>query len=116
MRAEMISLSNRLPTPLLFFLLFISRECAADQEGPMLSPQTTLVLINGLPGDTESEALYREQLNAWIEIALHHDVRRILILSDEPESIPARDKTGVTAIQANQKQFQKLPELLTGET
>src|SRR5438477_2236282 len=84
--------------------------------GPFLPPQATVVLIAGLPGDVESETVYREQLQAWMEIAVDHSAQRIIILCDAPESIQPPGKTETKALQADRNNFQKLPALLTGQT
>src|SRR5689334_8471486 len=47
-------------------------------------PQSTLIILVGIPGDSESEKTYQDQLSAWLEIASGR-VPRIFVLSDSPE-------------------------------
>ena len=35
---------------------------------PFFRPESTVILLAGLPGDLESESAYREQFQSWLEI------------------------------------------------
>src|SRR2546429_3492 len=59
-------------------------------------PQSTVVLLVGLPGDVESESIYRDQLQTWLEIlSANGDAQNVFVLCDAAESvtIPASSAT-----------------------
>src|SRR5258705_8428494 len=81
----------------------------SEQSGdlPFFPSQATVVLLAGLPGDAESEALYREQLQECIDLAVDQAVHRIVILCDAPESIQPPSKTDTKVLKADRNNFQK---------
>ena len=54
---------------------------AADQ--PFFSSDTTFVLISGLPGDTESENAFQDQLHGWADfLSVNGRAKRLLVFCD----------------------------------
>ena len=49
------------------FLAFAASAVPMRQR-PLITPQSTVVLLTGLPGDVESESRFRDELRAWLEI------------------------------------------------
>jgi transglutaminase-like putative cysteine protease len=83
----------------------------------LLPEQSTVVLLAGLPGDSESENAYREQLQGWLNIlAAHHESQRVFALCDHPEllTLPATPTTKTMA--ANRANFLELGLVLSGAT
>ena len=58
------------------------------QRSGLFLPQSTVVLLVGVPGDVENEANYREQLQGWIDIvASSGQAVRVFVLCDDPQSV-----------------------------
>src|ERR1035438_6574639 len=58
-----------------------------DGQG-LFPPQSTVVLLAGVPGDVESEESYRDQLQSWLELAKGSgQAARIFVLCDEPQAV-----------------------------
>ena len=56
----------------------------ADGQG-LFPPQSTVVLLVGVPGDVESEGNYRDQLQSWLELATGSgQAARVFVLCDDP--------------------------------
>ena len=54
----------------------------------LFPPQSTVVLLVGVPGDVESEENYRDQLQGWLELAKGSgQAARIFVLCDEPQAV-----------------------------
>src|SRR6516225_9835410 len=66
------------------FALSYSQAAATDS---FLRPESTVVLMAGLPGDLESESTYREQLQSWLQLLEGIRPKRVVVLTDSPESI-----------------------------
>src|SRR5882724_360525 len=113
---ESAKLARRWTVLLAFCLPLTLRGFEQTGDVPFFPSQATVVLLAGLPGDAESEALYREQLQECIDIAVDQAVHRIVILCDAPESIQPPSKTDTKVLKADRNNFQKLPEILSGET
>ena len=59
----------------------------ADRQG-LFPPQSTVVLVAGVPGDVESEENYRDQMQAWLDLAAgSSQAARILVLCDDPAAV-----------------------------
>jgi hypothetical protein len=60
---------------------------AADRQG-LFPPQSSVVLLAGVPGDVESEGNYRDQLQSWVALATGSgQVARIFVLCDDPQAV-----------------------------
>ncbi|MGO8675392.1 MAG: DUF3857 domain-containing transglutaminase family protein [Limisphaerales bacterium] len=61
---------------------------AAESSKAMLPPEATVVLLEGLPGDLESETAYRGVLEGWLELlrAGGH-TGKVFVLCDNPGSV-----------------------------
>src|SRR5215467_10876937 len=70
---------------LLFLSISLVRAATSD-TGPFLPIHSTIILMAGLPGDLESENAYRDQLQAWLDIAGSRQPKQIVILCDSPET------------------------------
>src|ERR1039457_4417284 len=66
----------------------------ADRQG-LFPPQSTVVLLAGVPGDVESEENYRDQLQSWLELAKGSgQAGRIFVLCDEPQAMTLPGNSG----------------------
>jgi hypothetical protein len=66
----------------------------ANRQG-LFPPQSTVVLLAGVPGDVESEENYRDQLQSWLELATGSgQAARILVLCDDPQAVGLPGNTG----------------------
>jgi hypothetical protein len=124
------------------FLLGLALAAAEPtQRQGLFPPQSTVVLLVGVPGDVESEANYREQLQGWLDIvASSGQAVRIFVLSDDPQSVtvPAKPdgksgrqegegianrqspiadpRTPVAALKGDRSNFLKVGQTLAGGT
>src|ERR1051325_10801918 len=96
-----------------FALLFFSTVLVATAAGPFLRPESTVVLVSGLPGDLESESSYKEQLHAWLQILETVRPKQIIALADEPESIGPADGE-MTRLTASRSNFLAAASLISG--
>ena len=96
-----------------FALLFFSTVLVATAAGPFLRPESTVVLVSGLPGDLESESSYKEQLHAWLQILETVRPKQIIALADEPESIGPADGE-MTPLTASRSNFLAAASLISG--
>jgi hypothetical protein len=89
-------------------------------ELPLLGPHTTVVLLAGLPGDVESESNYRDQLEAWLDLAqATGPARDIFVLCDFQESLnlPASNQSPrLNLTRADRTSFLGLSRALGGRT
>src|SRR6266566_946632 len=70
-----------------FFLVLTDLVAQPSGVSPFLPPQSTVVLLVGMPGDIESENTYRDQLQTWLDIVTGSGTRhRVFVLCDNPES------------------------------
>ncbi len=70
-----------------FLLVLTALVAQPSGVSPFLPPQSTVVLLVGLPGDLESENTYRDQLQTWLDIVAGSGTRhRVFVLCDNPES------------------------------
>src|ERR1035437_154822 len=54
----------------------------------LFPPQSTVVLLAGVPGDVESEENYRDQLQSWLDLAKGSgQAARIFVLCDDPQAV-----------------------------
>lgn len=59
----------------------------ADRQG-LFPPQSTVVLLAGVPGDVESEENYRDQLQSWLELATASgQAAKVFVLCDDPKAV-----------------------------
>ncbi len=77
---------------------------------------STLILLNGVPGDVESESAYREQLQNWLEIAAAENVKRLFLLCDNPESLGFRATPQAKMVKADRQHFLEVSQALAGTT
>jgi len=77
--------------------------------------QSTLIILVGIPGDSESEKTYQDQLSAWLEIASGR-VSRIFVLSDSPELPSPPSTPKVEVLKGDRSHFLGLGKLLSGTT
>ena len=54
----------------------------------LFPPQSTVVLVAGVPGDVESEVNYRDQLQSWLDLATGSgQAARVFVLCDDPPAV-----------------------------
>jgi len=99
---------------ILFSIAAFSAE--ANEQDSFIPRQATVILINSLAGDVESENAYRDQLQSWLDIAATSNPRRIVVLCDSPESVSLSANTGKTALKAGRTNFLGLTATVSGET
>src|ERR1017187_3482714 len=59
----------------------------ADWQG-LFPPQSTVVLLAGVPGDVESEVNYRDQMQSWLELATASgQAAKVFVLCDDPKAV-----------------------------
>jgi len=74
------------------------------------------VLIAGLPGDVESENVYREEMQQWLEAASAGKVQSIISLSDFSESLKPPPALDCRLLKADRTNFQGLGAMVAGLT
>lgn len=92
--------------------------CTAHAAGSFLRPDSTVVLLSGLPGDLESESAYRDQMQSWVEILQSVRPKQIVVLTDSADSVslPPNASTNVipfTVLPASRSDFLFLGSMLT---
>jgi transglutaminase-like putative cysteine protease len=87
---------------------------AAPEAGRgLFPPQSTVVLLSGLPGDVESENDYSQQLAAWLElVASSGSVQKLLVLCDQPGTVKLPEKVQGEVLKADRKTFVGLAQAL----
>jgi hypothetical protein len=99
---------------LVAFALILAQPLRA---GPFFTPKSTLIILSGVPGDLESESSYRDQLRSCLEIAqANTNISRVVILSDNPESVGLPVSGRTTAIKADRAHFLELTNSLNTES
>ena len=79
----------------------------ADRQG-LFPPQSTVVLVSGVPGDVESEEKYRDQLQSWLELATGSgQAARIFVLCDDPQAVTLPESPD---LQSAPKEAERAPE------
>jgi Domain of Unknown Function with PDB structure (DUF3857)/Transglutaminase-like superfamily len=67
---------------------FALRGAMASEPEGLIPPQSTVVLLVGLPGDVESEESYREQLQGWLDLlAGAGRAAKVFVLCDDPKAV-----------------------------
>jgi hypothetical protein len=92
--------------------------CALYGADPFLPPESTFILVAGLPGDLESESTYGAQLQSWLEILQSVRPKQIVALADNPDSVafprsPGTNVVPLTVFPASRSNFQFLGSMLT---
>ena len=60
---------------------------SGDGQG-LFPPQSTVVLLSGVPGDVESEESFRDQLQGWLEVATGSGhAAKLFVLCDDPQAV-----------------------------
>ena len=86
------------------------------EEPPFLPAQATVVLLAGIPGDSESEKIFYDQIQQWLAVVDGHRVSRVLVLSDSPEALSQSKKPGVETLKGDRDHFLGLIKMLSGST
>ena len=82
---------------------------------PLNTPESTVVLLVGLPGDTESENSYREQLQNWLRfLAEPSPPPKLYVFCDLPEAISLPQNLQAQILPANRANFLTLTNTLAG--
>jgi hypothetical protein len=87
-------------------------------EVPFLPPQSTVLLLCGLPGDLESETSYRQQLQGWLDLlaGLAVPPGQVFVFWDGAEPPAAPGKLPVSVSAASRESFLALGKKLAGQT
>ena len=92
----------------------------ADTPGDelFLPPDSTVVLLPGLPGDVETETSYRQQLQGWLDwlAGLPALPRQTHAFWDTPESLSLPEKLAAKISPARRETFLALGQALAGRT
>ncbi len=88
----------------------------ADRWLPLFVPNDAIVvLLNGVPGDLESETTYRDQITTWGRfVESTGRARRVYFLADQPAGLTLPEETSVRV--ANRTNFLALGKELAGTT
>src|SRR5690242_9647240 len=79
---------------------------AADVSSTLFPAHGDVLLLAGIPGDSESENTYREQLKGWVELIQgHSEPHKIVLLCDQPESLGLAPAPQLELIPANRTNF-----------
>ncbi len=84
----------------------------SDPSG-LFPPQSTVVLLVGVPGDVESEETYRAQLQDWLDLAAGGgQAARVFALCDDPKTVtlPEGLKTPPELLQGDRTNFMALAQ------
>ncbi|MEI7940249.1 MAG: DUF3857 domain-containing protein [Verrucomicrobiota bacterium] len=101
----------------------------AQRQG-LFPPQSTVVLLVGVPGDVESEGNYRDQLQGWIDLAVGSGrVAKVFVLCDDPQAVTlpgnswasnqlsvVSNQSAVRVLKGDRSSFLSLGGKLAGET
>ena len=97
---------------------------AAESPAPhaIFPPQSTVVLLAGLPGDVENENTYRDQLQTWLDLlAAGRQAAKLFVLCDNPAlaKLPpslAEPSSFARVLRADRTNFLALGQALAGAT
>jgi len=84
--------------------LVLAEADPVKREG-LFPPQSTVLLLVGVPGDVESEGNYRDQLQGWLDVvASSGAAAKVFVLCDDPQALtlsanPER-KSGAAEVEA----------------
>ncbi len=77
---------------------------------------SAVVLLSGLPGDTENENSYREQMHSWVDlVARSGQVKSLFVLCDQPDLIRVPEKPESKALKGDRQAVLSLGEKLAAE-
>ena len=96
----------------LFFCCLLFFLCSNAAQ-PFLTPDSTVILLSGLPGDLESETTYHDYLQGWLE-ALNHvgHKGKTIVLADRVEGLPS----GVETVSATRSNFLEIAQNLSKQS
>jgi hypothetical protein len=98
------------------YLLSCAPGVAASIESPELFPaHSTVVLLAGLPGDSESENAYREYLQNWLNMLAGH-ADEVFVLCDDAEFLRSPATLQVKSLPATRASFLGLGSLMAEMT
>jgi uncharacterized protein DUF3857/transglutaminase superfamily protein len=83
---------------------------------PFLPGQATVILLAGIPGDSESETAYQDQLQQWLELATAIHASKIFVMADSPETSNLPRKPNVVVLKGDRDHFLGLGKALAGTT
>jgi len=89
----------------------------AESGMALLPPEAAVVLLEGVPGDLETETAYRDLLQGWLELlrARGH-AGKVFVLCDSPESVHLPPIPQAKVLKANRAAFLGLDSMLEGQT
>jgi transglutaminase-like putative cysteine protease len=101
--------------------IVIGLACAAaaapSSSAPLIPDQSTVVLLAGVPGDSESENAYREQVQSWLDlIEAGGQAQRVFVLCDNPSTVKLPARTPAKALKGNRESFLGLAGTFEGTT
>lgn len=81
---------------------------------PVFPAHSTLLLVCGVPGDSENERAYNEQLQAWLDAAAESgQVERALVLCDNAAQMQPPARLNATLQRADRNHFLALGQTLS---
>jgi hypothetical protein len=79
---------------------------------PLISSNTQVILLNGVPGDAECENAYAGQLQDWVSLSRDLHARRMIVFCDQPASAAGQAGPHLQVSKANRENFLQLPSVL----
>jgi transglutaminase-like putative cysteine protease len=90
--------------------------CPALAEFKLIPPKAVVVLVSGVAGDLESDALHTANLKNWSELAKRAEAERVIILCEDPEAQKLPTDSSITTLRADRGNFLGLERGLSGVT
>jgi hypothetical protein len=80
-----------------FFLGVTLAGAEVTQWQGLFPPQSTVVLLVGVPGDVESEGNYRDQLQSWLDLAIGSgQAAKVFVLCDDSQAVTLPGNSGAS--------------------
>jgi len=90
--------------------------CTPASAERFLPEQATIILLAGIPGDSDSEIAYRDQLQAWLGLAATSHASHIIVLTDNPDTASLSSKPQLEVLKGDRSHFLSLGKSLAGAT
>ena len=91
-------------------------EASQNTAAQLFPPQATVLLLAGVPGDTESENAYRDQLHTWLALAAQSGPHQVFLLADQPESLGISASPDLQMLEATRTNFLRVCSSVAGTT
>ena len=94
----------------------LSLSTALCLGSPLVPKGANVILFSGLPGDIESETVYRDQLQALLKVVQARAAANVFVLCDDPKAVETPPNAHLKVLKGDRSSFLSLTNNLGTST